>query len=169
MSWLPELDASILDRVAKMEPSAGDGDLPAGSTPFFSGGRHSAVPNLADEADLPIGSPMTISRKLLQPVLLDTIRSLRTRSALGLAGSGAAALPPGMTPGQPLLTPAPAKAAGMPSRALGGEAESHPAKAAGELRREPAESGACEQAALPEQDRYSVKRLLPCPVCILHI
>lgn len=127
------------------------------------------MPSLADEADLPIGSPMTVSRKLLQPLLLDTVRSLRTRSALGLAGSGAAALPPGMTPGRPLLTPAPAEAAGMPSRVLGGEAESHPAKAAGEMRREPAESGACEHAALPEQDRCSVKRLLPYPECILHI
>ena len=119
------------------------------------------MPDLADEADLPVGSPMTVSRKLLQPVLLDTIRTLRTHSALGVPGGDAAALPPGMTPGPALVPPAPAQAARMPSRTPDGEAESHPAGAAGELHREPAKSGVCEQAALPEQDRYNVELLLP--------
>ena len=32
---------------------------------------------------MPVGSPSTVARKLLQPVLLDTIQTLRTRSALG--------------------------------------------------------------------------------------
>lgn len=116
--------------------------------------------DLANEANLPVGSPMTVSRKLLQPVLLDTIRSLRTRSALGLTGSGAAANA-GMTPGQVYKAPAPATAIGMPPRVTEVETEENLAERAGVLDGETAESAASKQAALPEQDRYSAELLLP--------
>ncbi len=135
---------------------------PAGSTPFFSGGRHSAMPDLA-EADIPIGSPTTVSRKLLQPVLLDTIRTLRTRSVLGLGATSAAANP-GMTPGPAFQTPAPAPAAGAPSHAAQVEAERNPGKAAGLFGSVAAETGISKQEALPEQDRYGVE-----PFCIVTL
>ena len=108
--------------------------------------------DLADEADLPVGSPMTVSRKLLQPVLLDTIRSLRTRSALGPTGTGAAANP-GIAPGQIYQAPAPATAAGMAARTPEVETEGGPAERAGVLSGETAEGLASEQPFLPEQDR----------------
>ena len=119
------------------------------------------MPDLA-EADVPVGSPTTVSRKLLQPVLLDTIRKLRTRSALGLAASSGAANA-GVTPGPALQTPAPA--AGMFSRAAKVEAQGNPGKGAGMFGDAAAEDGVSKQDALPEQDRYGVKRLSSLTLC----
>ena len=134
----------------------------AGSTPLFSGGRR-AMPKLPGDDDeaLPPGSPATVSRKLLQPVLLDTLRSLRSRSALGLGAgttSGAAA---GHAAACPAIAPTPGAQAivqmtglaGMPSgnikakeagQALQGSAEGVP---------QATESGASDQGVLAQQER----------------
>ena len=122
------------------------------------------MPDLA-EADVPVGSPTTVSRKLLQPVLLDTIRTLRTRSALGLPASSAAANP-GMTPGPAFRTPAPALAAGAPSHAAEVEAEGKRGKGAGIFSDVATETGISKPDALPEQDRYNAELLFADTVCL---
>ena len=74
---------SSLTSFDRTSPGLQDRHAHAGSTPFFSGGRRPG-PDLGDgDDDVPVGSPSTVARKLLQPVLLDTIQTLRTRSALG--------------------------------------------------------------------------------------
>ena len=91
----------------------------AGSTPFFSGGRRPG-PDFGDvDDDVPVGSPSTVARKLLQPVLLDTIQTLRTRSALGPGRQ----LPlEAGTPGQPW---APRAAAMGPAYGSGALSQDH--------------------------------------------
>jgi len=152
---------------------------PAGSTPFFSGGRRGAVADVSEETDVPMGSPTTVSRKLLQPVLMDTIKSLRTRSVLGLGAQGAAAFD-GMTPSIGAQTPAPrtafsfgtthsqmsetpTMAAGKPLSGPGehsGNVQAQEARVAARgLVQEPAESAMSKQGALTEQERCDLKLL----------
>ena len=68
---------------AKRRSRTQGGHAHAGSTPFFSRGRRPGLDLGDDNSDVPVGSPSTVARKLLQPVLLDTIQALRTRSAPG--------------------------------------------------------------------------------------
>ncbi len=157
---------------------------PAGSTPFFSGGRRGAVADVSEETDVPMGSPTTVSRKLLQPVLMDTIKSLRTRSVLGLGAQGAAAFD-GMTPSIGAQTPAPrtafsfgtthsqmsetpTMAAGKPLSGPGehsGNVQAQEARVAAKgIIQEPPESAMSKQGALTEQERYDLKLLATCDI-----
>lgn len=118
------------------------------------------LPGDDDEA-LPPGSPATVSRKLLQPVLLDTLRSLRSRSALGLGAgtsSGNAAGPAAACPG---IAPTPGAQAMMQMTGLAGmSSENIKAKEAGQAIQGSAEgvpqateSGASDQGVLAQQER----------------
>lgn len=121
-------------------------------------------------ADIPVGSPTTVSRKLLQPVLLDTIRSLRSGSALAtgrqraLASAGGTMATPGLACSQGMQTPAlkTGAAAGPGGQGLVGSTKPGREMEAGKRENDAlaaaeglaaAESEANEQAAMPEQGR----------------
>lgn len=114
-----------------------------------------------DDEVLPPGSPATVSRKLLQPVLLDTLRSLRSRSALGLGAGTSSGKAAGPAAGYPGIAPtAGAQAAvqmtgvaDMPSGNVKAKEAGQAAQWSAEGAPQATESGASEQGVLAQRER----------------
>ncbi len=114
-----------------------------------------------DDMAVPPGSPATVSRKLLQPVLLDTLRSLRSRSALGMgvgttlgqaAAPDAAYLgaeaPAGVQANVQMIVPT-----GTPSGDVKAKEAGQPVLGSAEGVPQATESSASEQGILAQQER----------------